>query len=316
MLESTFFSPPLLARRARCPGCGHGSARTLHREPLDSPGIRRYMRAHYEHRVARAFSGYVYELDQCEHCGLAYQAEVPTPELLEEIYDRWLPAAERRSVAARWGLDDYRYLSGQVAFLLEHFRQPPAALRALDFGFGWAEWAKMAAAYGVEVCGAELSRVRIDYAQSIGLLVVDTDRLPDGEFHFINTEQVFEHLLEPGAMLRRLGRALRPGGLIKVSVPDAGKAIRKLAGSGDFARLDDGDIMPIAPFEHINAFTHASLSALGREAGLEVLRPSLRMLYNCSSGWLAPKSFLKNLARPVYRHVYPKSTFVYFARPS
>ena len=81
-------------------------------------------------------------------------------------------------------------------------------------------------------------------------------------------------------------------------MPDAGKAIRKLARSGDLARLGDGDIMPIAPFEHIDAFTHASLMALGREAGL------------------APRTFLKNLARPIYRHAWPKSTFVYFARPA
>lgn len=316
MLESSFPSPPLLARRERCPGCGHGAARTLHREAFDSPGIRRYMREHYEGRVERDFAGNAYELAQCEHCALAYQREVPTEPLLEEIYDRWLPATERAAVAARWGLEDYRYLAGQVEFMLEHFGQRPDSIRALDFGFGWAEWAKMAGAYGVDVCGAELSRVRIDYARSVGIPVVDAARLPDGEFHFINTEQVFEHLLEPGAMLNRLGRALRPGGLLKISVPDAGKAIRKLAAGGDFARLSHSDIMPIAPFEHINAFTYESLAALGREAGLAPVRPSLRKLYNASSGWLAPRSCLKTLARPIYRHLYPKSTFVYFTRPA
>lgn len=306
---------PVLRRREHCPGCHRSSTRTLHKEPLDSPGISRYMREHYERRVERDFSGYDYELAQCEHCGLAYQAQVPTEELLQEIYDRWLPATEREAVASTWGLDDYRYLAGQVEFMLDHFHMRPSSIRALDFGFGWAEWAKMAGAFGVNVCGAELSQVRIDYARSVGIPVVDASRLPDGEFHFINTEQVFEHLLEPGEMLQRLGRALRPGGLIKVSVPNCEKSIRKLVGSGDFSRLDDGDIMAIAPFEHINAFTYASLSALGREAGLRPLRPSLRKLYNSSSGWMEPKSALKTLARPIYRHLYPKSTFVYFARP-
>jgi len=316
MFDPSFSPAAPLARRTRCPGCGHGIARTLHREPLDSPGIRRYMHAHYEDRVARDFAGYVYELAECEHCSLAYQAEVPTPALLEEIYDQWLPATERAAVVARWGLDDYRYLAGQVEFVLEHVGRRPDTIRALDFGFGWAEWARMAGAYGVDVCGAELSQVRIDYAAAHGIPMIDADRLPDGEFNFINTEQVFEHLLEPGQVLRRLGRALRPGGLLKLSVPDAARAIRKLAASGDFSRLGDGDIMPIAPFEHINAFTHASLTALGREAGLAPVRPSLRKLYNSSAGWLAPRSFLKNLARPIYRHVWPKSTFVYFARPA
>ncbi|SFD71074.1 class I SAM-dependent methyltransferase [Massilia yuzhufengensis] len=305
-----------MLKRERCPGCHGQASTTLYREPLDSPAITRYLLAHYQQRVARDFSGYDYELARCRHCGLAYQAQVPAPALLEEIYDQWLPATERALVAARWGLDDYRYLAAQVEFMLEHFRLRPGAVKALDFGFGWAEWAKMAGAYGCDVCGAELSEVRIDYARSVGIPVLDASALPQGEYHFINTEQVFEHLLEPGDMLRRLGRSLRPGGVVKVSVPDAAHSLRKLLGARSFAALGEADIMPIAPFEHVNAFTHASLAALGRGAGLALLRPSLRKLYNSSSGWMNPKSALKTLARPVYRHIYPRSTFIYFARPA
>lgn len=315
MPDSEHPQDSVLVKREHCPACRRTSTRTLYSEPLDSPGISRYMQAHYGQRVGRDFAGYDYELAQCGHCGLAFQAQVPAPALLEEIYDRWLPAAEREAVAARWGLDDYRYLAEQVEFVLDHFRLRPSSIRALDFGFGWAEWAKMAGAYGIQVCGAELSQVRIDYARSVGIPVVDAATLPQDEFHFINTEQVFEHLLEPGAMLERLAGALRPGGLVKISVPNSAKSIRKLLDAKNFAALSEGEIMAIAPFEHINAFTYDSLTALGREAGLVPLRPSLRKLYNCSSGWMEPKSALKTLARPVYRHLYPKSTFVYFARP-
>ncbi|MGI4843164.1 MAG: class I SAM-dependent methyltransferase [Janthinobacterium lividum] len=309
-------SHPLLVKRGQCPACRRTSTRKLYSEPLDSPDISRYLQEHYGRRVERDFSGYEYELAQCEHCGLAFQAQVPAPALLEEIYDHWLPATEREAVAARWGRDDYRYLAEQVQFMLDHFRVRPGSIKALDFGFGWAEWAKMASAYGVEVCGAELSQVRIDYARSVGIPVVDGAALPQGEFHFINTEQVFEHLLEPGDTLATLARALRPGGLVKVSVPNCAKSIRKLLGARNFGALSAGDIMPIAPFEHINAFSYDSLCALGREAGLVPLRPSLRKLYNASSGWMEAKTALKTLARPVYRHLYPKSTFVYFARPA
>ena len=309
-------SRPLLFKREQCPGCHGSGTRTLYREALDSPGITRYMQEHYGGRVERDFTGHDYELAQCAHCGLAFQAQAPAPELLAEIYDRWLPASEREAVAARWGLDDYRYLAEQVQFMLDHFRMRPRSIKALDFGFGWAEWAKMAGAHGVDVCGAELSQVRIDYAKSVGIPVVDTDALPRDEFHFINTEQVFEHLLEPGDVLGKLAGSLRPGGLVKISVPDSARSIRRLLGARDFGALSRGEIMAIAPFEHINAFTYDSLCALGREAGLRPLRPSLRKLYNASSGWMEPISALKTLARPVYRHLYPKSTFVYFVRPS
>lgn len=308
-------TPPILARREHCPGCQWPATGMLHSEALDSPAITRYLHRHYQGRAGRAFAGHDYQLARCDHCSLAFQVQVPTAALLEEIYDCWLPATERAVVAARFGLDDYRYLAEQVEFMLAHFRLPPGELKALDFGFGWAEWTRMAAAYGVDACGAELSQVRIDYATSIGIRVVDADALPSQEFHFINTEQVFEHLLEPGRVLRQLAAALRPGGLLKISVPDCARAIRKLRRAGAFAGLSDEDIMPIAPFEHINSFTHDSLVVVGREAGLAPLRASLRALYNSSSGWMEPKAALKALARPLYRHVYPKTSFVYFVRP-
>lgn len=305
---------PILARRSSCPGCGHSATPTLFREALDSPGIARYMRDHYEGRVARSFSGYDYELAECARCRLAFQALAPSPALIEEIYDEWLPASERAVVALRMGLEDYRYLAEQVDFMISFFSVRPGALRVLDFGFGWAEWARMAAAYGCEVSGAELSQVRIDYARSVGITVVDPEDLPASTFHFIHTEQVFEHLLEPGAVLGRLATALRPGGLVKISVPNAEKSIRKLLAATSFSGLRNADIMAIAPFEHINAFTPGSLAALGKEAGLHLVRPPLRKLYNSSAAWMEPKAALRTLVRPVYRHIYPKSTFMYFAR--
>lgn len=306
---------PILSRRNRCPGCEHDAISTLYSERMDSPGISRYMQDHYQRRVTRDFSGYDFELAKCNHCGLAFQAQVPTPELIEEIYDQWLPATERAVMASRMNLDSYRYLAEQVEFMLRHFRCHPSELKVLDFGFGWAEWARMAGAYGCDVSGCELSKVRIEHAKSLGVKVLDSDSLPDNEFHFINTEQVFEHLLEPGAMLKKLAASLRPGGLVKLSVPNAAKSIRRLLGKKTFSALSDDDIMPIAPFEHVNSFTYDSLAAMAREAGLSPLRPSLRKLYNSSSGWMEPKSALKVLVRPIYRHVYPKSTFAYFVRP-
>jgi hypothetical protein len=74
------------------------------------------------------------------------------------------------------------------------------------------------------------------------------------------------------------------------------------------------DLRAVHPLEHLNAFEATSLERFGRVAGLEPIRPSLRLLYNGTSGWLSPKAALKSLLRPVYRHIYPKSTVVYFRK--
>lgn len=306
---------PLLKQRTQCPACGHTSFRLLHREPLNSPGISHYMREHYLGRVAHAFDGYDYELVECEGCRLAFQAHVPDTDLLSEIYDVWSPETERDVVAQQFDFNTYRYLSDQLQFALQLFAQPPHTLKVFDFGFGWSQWLKMASAYGCEASGCELSRSRIAYAKSFGFTVIDSNALPADTYHFINTEQVFEHLLEPGAVLRSLARAVKPGGVIKISVPDAAQSLRKLHRVRNFSSLTAGDIMAIAPFEHVNSFTHRSLMALGAAAALQPLRMPLRKLYNASSGWLEPKNAARQLLRPIYRHVYPRSTFLYFVRP-
>jgi 2-polyprenyl-3-methyl-5-hydroxy-6-metoxy-1,4-benzoquinol methylase len=305
----------LLTQRTHCPACNHTSFRLVHREPLDSPGVDRYMREHYQDRVTRQFAGHHYELMACQSCEMAFQAHVPSEELLAEIYDKWVPQVEREAYAMALPFSTYRYLSDQVQFMMQLFPQPPHTVKVFDFGFGWGEWMKMAAGYGCNVSGAELSHARADHARSLGFQVVEGNALPREEYHFINTEQVFEHLVDPLTTLQGLATALRPGGVIKICVPDSASSLRKIERARDFSRLSKDDIMAIAPFEHINSFTHRSLVALGASAGLVPLRMPLRKLYNAASGWFEPKNAVRMLLRPIYRHVYPKSTMMYFTRP-
>jgi 2-polyprenyl-3-methyl-5-hydroxy-6-metoxy-1,4-benzoquinol methylase len=233
---------------------------------------------------------------------------------LGEIYEQWIPPSEKERLHQRYRLDDYRYWAEQVQFLVEQLRLDPYEVRVLDFGMGWCEWASMARAFGCRVAGTELSPARAEHARSIGIEVIDWSDIPKRKFHFINTEQVFEHLIEPVETLRHLATALDGGGILKISVPDSRLALKGLERHRSFGALTRARAVPVAPLEHVNCFEHASLAAMARKAGLRPLRPSLRLLYNSSSGWLKPKRALKLAFRPIYRHWFPKSTFVYFVK--
>ena len=123
-----------------------------------------------------------------------------------------------------------------------------------------------------------------------------------------------EHLTEPREVLEKLAASLAADGLIKISVPNASGSLKKVRNGNRFGSLSADDQMSIAPLEHINSFTHDSLVAFGKTLGLKPMRPSFYQLYNCASGMLQPKNFARIFARPIYRHVYPRSTFVYFER--
>jgi hypothetical protein len=303
-----------LVARTECPVCQGKDFEPIHQEPYTSEGLQAYLKHHYQGRADLPAEGLQYRLVRCRGCSFSFQLDVPGAELLARIYDHWIPELAREAVQASHSLHDYRYLAEQVQFVIQHFGLAPHQLKLHDFGFGWAEWARMAAAFGCQVSGSELSSVRMAHAKALGLKLIDSSALPPSSFHFINTEQVFEHVLEPLPLLRTLSNALLPRGLIKVSVPDAKRAIAKLRASGSLGSLKAADMMPLAPLEHINAFEYASLVRLGTQAGLRVKRPSFFKLYNAGSGWLEARQAARMLLRPWFRHQYPRSTFIYFER--
>ncbi|HWG75625.1 MAG TPA: methyltransferase domain-containing protein [Steroidobacteraceae bacterium] len=258
--------------------------------------------------------GYTYELVRCAQCDLAYQKAVPASQLLDEIYNVWIPATERQRLAEARTVDEPSYWANEVHFIIEHLRRRPMDVRVLDFGMGWAEWAGMARAYGCEVYGTELSSERRNYARSIGIQTLDLEEIGKQRFHFINTEQVFEHLIDPLDILKRLSASLTDDGVLKISVPNSRAALRRVSRQRAFAPLSSETIMPISPLEHVNCFEYKTLVSFAAAAGLAPIRPSIRLLYNASSGWLHPARGARLLLRPIYRHIYPKSTFAYFVR--
>jgi hypothetical protein len=305
----------MVVERDRCPSCDHTAFSVLAQEPFDSPPFREYFAAQYEGRAdVEALAGANYELVRCTHCGLGYQRTVPGPALLDELYEHWLPQSEKERLYNQYSLDDFRYLDEQVQFLVQHFKTNPSSIRVFDFGLGWGEWATMAKAFGCQVAGSELSPARVENAQSNGIEIVGWDDIPNRRFHYINAEQVFEHLLTPVETMKHLGSALEQGGILKVGVPDARAALRELERARTFGGLAAVHRMPVAPLEHVNCFEHGSLVKMAKNAGLQPLRPGLRILYNSSSGWLSLRRAVRLLVRPVYRHWYPRTTFVYFVK--
>ncbi|WHZ09668.1 MAG: Methyltransferase type 12 [Burkholderiaceae bacterium] len=304
----------MMMMRNHCPGCLSTTLSVVYRERFSSPDIQSYLRRQYAGRNTSVATAGDYALARCGRCGLTFQQQVPDGQLLRELYEDWVSDSNLACSRGDYDLDDYRYLAEQVGLIIQHFGISPSRINILDFGFGWAQFSRMAMGYGCNVSGAELSGARISHGRSIGLKIVELDHLPKGEFQFINTEQVFEHLTEPRFVLERLLASLASDGLIKISVPDAAASLKQIGKRQSFGALSAAQQMSIAPLEHINCFSRDSLMAFGREFGLKPLRPRFSQLVNSASGLLRPKYLARTLLRPVYRHILSRGTFVYFTR--
>lgn len=253
-------------RRRTCPACrALGDAPIVDLAFNEDP-IRDYILTFYGGRIDPGWlMAGRYTVIDCPSCGLLYQRYVPGDELLTKIYD---DRTEGDAEAGRQhhGFHVRRGYAFQIEQLMKYF--DGESIEVLDYGMGWGAWLQMAQAFGCRAVGAELSSARV-HAAAPGIKVIGFDDLPENQFHFVNTEQVLEHLVEPLETAERLVASLRPGGLMRISVPN-GKSVRGLLADPDWVAPKGSarSLNAIAPLEHVNCFTHKTVMHLAASLGL------------------------------------------------
>jgi SAM-dependent methyltransferase len=242
-------------------------------------------------------------LERCSRCTAIWQRYAPTGDLLARLYETW--AADGGGLERHDDAAYHRAAAEEVLLVQQLVGRPPSEIDVLDFGMGWGRWPRLAAAFGMQAHGVELSRSQVEYAASQGVTVTSLDELPEAAFDFVNSEQVFEHLVAPREILQRLARSLTAGGWLKIAVPDASRLEARLVDPDWSSR----SLNPVAPLEHLNALDRDALEELGRRAGLVPARPPLGAYYASTIGIWPPKRAARGLARPLARHVAPGAVF-------
>jgi len=145
---------------------------------------------------------------------------------------------------------DWHQRPGYWADVTRHF---PADSKLLDVGCGTGWLAEHFAAY----TGIDGSPAAVEIARELGRNVTEgnvEEPLPvaDGAFDAVVMKDVLEHVADPVAVVHEARRALRPGGLVFASSPDAQRWV-----------WDD--------YTHRRPFTRKSFRLLFADQGFEVL---------------------------------------------
>jgi SAM-dependent methyltransferase len=299
-----------LVERAACPGCGAAGARVLYEAPYEEPALRDYLAWFYPGFEPELVAGETYRLERCVGCGLRFQRLVPDEVLAARLYGGWIDL--RASFEREDSLGYYAAAAQEAMVILAWLGRRPSELRVLDYGMGWGKWARMAGAFGCEAYGVEIQPEAAAYAARHGIRVLERGDLEPRMFDAVNTEQVLEHVLDPRETLADLRRALRPGGLVKVSVPDCRGIERRLRDPDWRApKGSSRSLNPVAPLEHVNGFDRRSLVAVARAAGLEPVRIPLGVQYAAATGWRLPRGFARNLVKPLVRNTLSRRPYVF-----
>ena len=103
----------------------------------------------------------------------------------------------------------------------------------LDMGCGIGNFVGWAGEHGMHAVGAEVDPPAIEEARSLGLEVMQVDRVADsiepGSLDVVTMWDVIEHLVDPAAAVRDLVPLLRPGGLMILETPDVAFPLRPVA---------------------------------------------------------------------------------------
>lgn len=309
-----------LRERAACPACASPRHETLYTCRFVDDPIRTYLTRFYPNLPPadlEELGDGAFRVEHCGECGLLYQGEVPGEELLTRIYSRWIDPQASAARKAATTADVYERYAAEILQIIAVLGGRPDQLTLLDFGTGWARWARVAASFGCTVCGIDLAEERSAHARAFGIEMLTMADLAERRFDFINTDQVFEHLTEPADVLGRLAGALNPGGWLKIAVPHCPDILTRLEEPDwEAPKGSPRSLNAVAPLEHVNCFTTAALDALATRGGLKRVPLPLGVQYRFLTAAPGLRGLAKTLLTPIYRRWVRAGTYLFYRHQS
>lgn len=103
----------------------------------------------------------------------------------------------------------------------------PTPGRVLDYGCGWGAFSKMLEERGNDVVGIDLDQNQVDICRCVwtGVERLSFDHaaineLDSASFDCVVSNEVIEHVHNPGMYLQEINRVLVPGGTLVISLPN------------------------------------------------------------------------------------------------
>lgn len=264
------------------------------------------------------------EVVRCGLCRMPFVSQTYDDGSARELYERVLHEGGEYERFEPARSPRFRYLLDCV--LPEREIQ---GLRLLDVGAGGGGFLALAKGLGAQVAGIELSSAARSHAlERYGIELSATplaDPSWDGKkFDVVTIWDLFEHLADPRATLRRVSQLLAPGGRLAITTP-AREATLHRAAIG-LARLTGGRLSFVARHRynllHLQIFRRADLRCLLEDAGLTVRVLELIADYSYPGSWYlrtahipeSAKQLLGPAADWTLAHVPPRNKIIAVAR--
>ena len=221
----------------------------------------------------QAFESYdKYEYHVCEACGTWFVPYEVNGTVIEAFFSAFPEAkglsekmmSGRESVSRELDRQRFRHY---FEMLSSFTRGRESRIRYLDIGCGVGHSVELASELGWHGKGLELDRVAVEMARKAGRNVgqsIDWDSVE--KFDLISLFETLEHVPHPGPLFSNLVRALAPGGLVMITVPQSASFELSILRGHSFHVFGGCEAVG-----HINLFDRRGLSALLGRHELELM---------------------------------------------
>jgi 2-polyprenyl-3-methyl-5-hydroxy-6-metoxy-1,4-benzoquinol methylase len=251
----------------------------------------------------------IFKVVKCLQCKFLYQQYVLNDEGMSRLYNVWMDhtVVEALSGGPQVKQKAIRYFQDRVFYVQNHFKQKK--INILDWGAGLGTFCIAAKNVNTgDVYAYDFSSEKNKHLEQLGVITKPLEELPKKYFHFINIDQVLEHVSDPLDLLDTAAKHLTDDGVIFISVPLCNTVEKSFRNN----ILDKKAFEQLQPHQHINAFTNKTLKAIGKEAGLKTLFEPFKQISASSTKGYDLKEHAKNIIKPFYRQWI--STALYFQK--
>lgn len=297
--------------RELCPITGEKSE-VIFSRPYSLPQLRAMAGSE---EIEQAISDKDYEVRYSAAADLYFQSWVFDEAEVAHFYSHGSDTSTILRAIAAQKLHWFSHMAEEILVVRQVCNGVPPVV--LDFGTNWGKWSSMALAHGCDVYGVEVNRAAESFCASRGIKMVKVEQLIDcPKFDFINIDQVLEHLSDPCAVIATLQKTMKPDGIMKISVPGSSRLprlLREAQASGDNSVLKERTLKALSPLGHVNLFTNRSLRVLGKQFGLEPMRPPIMAWLGAGQMWNMPRQLNRNLVVPFKRY-FQRGTYLWFRK--
>jgi len=255
------------------------------------------------------FNNQHFTVSECKDCKFIFQKSILGDDGLKRLYDKWIdPQTTLERHCNQNRLEKSRIFTQRLNIIMRHFSNL-SNINVLDWGAGFGDFCITSLNTGVSVTALEFSNERRIHLEKRGITVVGIEQLLENHYHFINIDQVIEHIAQPIEFLNNIHKYLRDDGVLFIGAPNC-KNVKQLAKKGI---LSQELYKYIAPLQHLNAFTNRTLKKACQNAHFKVLfpiNPQPVLIYSTKDLFYSVINAPKNFGRPLASFFFNTSFFL------